>query len=147
MLTSQARAALVTTSFELAAARCEDMTPLVYARLFRDYPETEPLFRRDSNLAKGEMLALAIEAVLDFVGERRYCGRLIQSEVQSHEAYGTSPDLFRVFFGVVAATMRELVGRDWTPEIDAAWDDLLAELDYYVTHPNESAAKPSAALG
>jgi hemoglobin-like flavoprotein len=145
---SDTRADLIVSSFELVAARCEDMTPLVYARLFREYPETEPLFRREANnLVKGEMLALAIEAVLDFVGERRYCARLIQCEVQSHEAYGTSPDLFRVFFSVVAATMQDLLGTEWTAEIDAAWRDLLAELDYYVTHPNESAEAPRAAVG
>jgi hypothetical protein len=27
-------------SFELAAERCEDLTPLVYDRLFREHPET-----------------------------------------------------------------------------------------------------------
>ena len=30
---------LIQHSFELAAARCEDLTPLVYRRLFREHPE------------------------------------------------------------------------------------------------------------
>ncbi|TIH44719.1 globin, partial [Klebsiella pneumoniae] len=32
-------------SFELAAAACDDLTPLVYRRLFRDHPEAQAMFR------------------------------------------------------------------------------------------------------
>jgi hemoglobin-like flavoprotein len=35
---------LIRRSFELAAERCEDLTPLVYRRLFREHPETEAMF-------------------------------------------------------------------------------------------------------
>ena len=37
---------LIQHSFELAAARCEDLTPLVYRRLFREHPEAKSMFRR-----------------------------------------------------------------------------------------------------
>lgn len=58
-------------SFELAAARCADLTPLVYQRLFEQHPETQAMFRsQGSELVKGAMLALTIEAILDFAGER-----------------------------------------------------------------------------
>ena len=36
---------LIQHSFELAAARCEDLTPLVYRRLFREHPEAKSMFR------------------------------------------------------------------------------------------------------
>ena len=49
-----ARTHLIQRGFELAAERCEDLTPLVYRRLFRDHPEAEPMFRREANdLVKG----------------------------------------------------------------------------------------------
>jgi globin len=57
---------------------------------------------------------------------------MIDCEVQSHDAYGTPRKLFGAFFGVIANTMRELLGSDWSPEIDAAWRKLLAELDRVV---------------
>ncbi len=77
-------------SFELAAERCEDLTPLVYRRLHREYPETQAMFRTEgSELVKGSMLALTIEAILDFAGERTGHFRLIESEIDSHDAYGT----------------------------------------------------------
>jgi hemoglobin-like flavoprotein len=117
-------------SFELAAERREDLTPLVYRRLFREHPEAESMFRREANdLVKGSMLALTIDAVVDFAGDRTGHFRMIGCEVQSHDAYGTPRELFGKFFGVIADTLREILGPDWSPEIDEAWRNLLAEID------------------
>ena len=117
-------------SFELAAERCEDLTPLVYVRLFREHPEAEPMFRsQGSDLVKGSMLAQTIDAILDFAGERSGHFRLIACEVSSHDAYGTPRELFAAFFGVIADSVRELLGTDWSPEMNEAWRKLLAEID------------------
>jgi hemoglobin-like flavoprotein len=126
-------------SFELAAKRCEDLTPAVYRRLFREHPEAEAMFRREaSDLVKGSMLALAIDAIMDFAGDRRGSFRMIECEVQSHDAYGTPRKLFGEFFGVIADTMREILGADWSPEIEQAWRKLLAELDRVVADPDRT---------
>ncbi len=117
-------------SFELAAERCEDLTPLVYRRLFREHPEAEAMFRSEgSELVKGSMLALTIDAILDFVGDRTGHFRLIQCEVESHDAYGTPRELFVAFFGVIAQTLHDLLDTDWSPEIDLAWRKLLDEIE------------------
>ena len=117
-------------SFELAAERCEDLTPLVYARLFREHPEAETMFRsQGSDLVKGSMLALTIDAIMDFAGDRTGNFRMIECEVSSHDAYGTPRELFVAFFGVIAETLREMLGNDWSPEIAEAWRKLLAEID------------------
>jgi hemoglobin-like flavoprotein len=120
---------LIQHSFELAAERCEDLTPLVYRRLFREHPEAEAMFRRDGgDLVRGSMLALTIDAILDFAGDRTGHFRMIECEVSSHDAYGTPRELFVAFFGVIANTMRDVLGPDWTPEIENAWRALLGEL-------------------
>ena len=116
-------------SFELASERCEDLTPLVYRRLFREHPEAEAMFRSEgSELVKGSMLALTIEAILDFAGERTGHFRMIECEVTSHDAYGTPRELFVAFFDVIGTTMRDVLGEDWSPEIDRAWQQLLGEI-------------------
>jgi hemoglobin-like flavoprotein len=125
---------LIRLSFELAAERCEDLTPAVYRRLFREHPEAEAMFRRDAgDLVKGSMLAMAIDAMIDFAGDRGGSFRMIECEAQSHDAYGTPRKLFGEFFGVIAQTMREILGNDWSPEIEEAWRKLLRELDSLVT--------------
>jgi hemoglobin-like flavoprotein len=125
---------LIAHSFELAAERCEDLTPQVYRRLFREHPEAEPMFRREANdLVKGSMLALTIDAMLDFAGDRTGNFRMIQCEVQSHDAYGTPRELFAAFFGVIAETLHDILDEDWSPEIDLAWRKLLDEIEGAVT--------------
>jgi hemoglobin-like flavoprotein len=121
-------------SFELAAARCQDLTPLVYRRLFSEHPEAEKMFRREADdLVKGSMLAMSIEAILDFAGERSGRFRMIDCEAQSHDAYGTSRQLFGSFFGVIADTLREILGADWTPAMEDTWQKLLGELDQLIS--------------
>jgi hemoglobin-like flavoprotein len=121
-------------SFESAAERCEDLTPLVYARLFRQHPEVESMFRREANdLVKGSMLALTIDAIVDFAGERAGSFRMIGCEVHSHDAYGTPRELFGQFFVVIADTLREVLGADWSPEIAQAWRKLFTELEVIIT--------------
>ena len=120
-------------SFELAAERCEDLTPLVYRRLFEAHPEAQKLFRSEgSEPVKGSMLAMTIDAILDFAGERTGRFRMIAAEVSSHDAYGTPRELFIAFFGIIAQTLREIVGSDWSDDIDAAWRELLADIESFV---------------
>jgi hemoglobin-like flavoprotein len=126
-------------SLELAAERCEDLTPLVYRRLFREHPEAEAMFRREgSDLVQGSMLALTIDAILDFAGDRTGHFRMIECEVSSHDAYGTPRKLFGEFFGVIADTLREILGTDWSPEIEEAWRKLLNEIDQFVARSEVS---------
>jgi hypothetical protein len=37
--------------------------------------------------------------------------------------------LFVAFFGVIAETLREVLGADWSPQIDDAWQKLLREIE------------------
>ena len=120
-------------SFEIAAERCEDITPLVYRRLHSEHPETLTMFRTEgSEPVKGSMLALTIDAILDFAGPRTGHFRLIECEISSHDAYGTPRDLFIAFFGIIARTLRDILGEDWSPEIDQAWRNLIGEIEALV---------------
>lgn len=126
----------IENSFELAASRCADLTPLVYQRLFEQHPETQTMFRsQGSELVRGSMLALTIEAILDFAGERRGHFRLIACEVASHDGYGTPRELFIAFFAVIRDALRDLLGDEWSPEIARAWDQLLVEIDAFAAIP------------
>jgi hypothetical protein len=88
------------------------------------------MFRTEGGeLVKGSMLALTIDAILDFAGERTGHFRLITSEISSHDAYGTPRELFIAFFGIIAQTLREVVGADWSDEIDTAWRKLLDDIE------------------
>jgi hypothetical protein len=90
----------------------------------------EALFVRDTaGAVRGEMLAVAFECILDIGGARAYALNMIRAERVNHENVGVPAEAFGQFFPVVMQTCREILGADWTPETDAAWVALLAELD------------------
>lgn len=89
---------------------------------FTRMPQTDPADAR------------AFEALFDFIGERRYSGNMIQSEVLTHEGYEVPRDVFATFFGIVAREVREACGADWTDAMAGAWRRTLADLDYHVRH-------------
>ena len=115
-------------SLDLVAERCADPAPLVYARLFAARPELEALFIRDrAGSVRGQMLAVAIEALLDLAGEGHYAAGLLHSERVNHEGLGVPPDAFDGFYPVLHEVFRGLAAACWTAEMEAAWLALLAE--------------------
>ncbi len=141
MRTDPADAAAIERSLEIAAERGGDLTPIVYTRLFERQPEMKALFWRDtSDSVKGEMLMRVFEAILDFIGARKYADHLIETEVVTHAGYDVPPDVFATFFGLVAEVIEEVCGADWSPAMADAWRRTLADLDHYVTHPERVTA-------
>lgn len=127
-------------SLEIAAERRGDLTVDVYDRLFERQPSMRRLFWRDSDGAiKGEMLSRAFDAIIDFIGERHYSHRLIQSEVINHEGYDVPREVFATFFGIILEAVREACGERWTPAMEGAWRQVLADLDFFVAHPDYAA--------
>ncbi len=123
----------ITRSFELAAERCEDLTPMVYARLFHEHPELEPMFILDRNgSARGNMLALGIGSLLDSISDGSYGANVIRTEALNHAGIGVRPEQFTRFFGIIADTVQELLGPDWTDEMATAWKRVLGDLDRIV---------------
>ena len=138
--TTPADAEAIITSLEIAGDRAGDLTPRVYEVLFERQPEMRATFWRDQNgLVRGEMLMRVFEAILDFIGERRFAHHLIQCEVITHAGYDVPPEVFSTFFGLVGEVVHEACADDWTPAMDAAWTRTLADLDFYVTHPDQAA--------
>jgi hemoglobin-like flavoprotein len=113
-------------SLEIAAARCPDPTPLVYARLLDTYPDLAALFVRDrSFIVRGQMLQVAIEGLLDLATDNSYAAGLLQTERVNHQGLGVPPEAFDHFYTILRDTIRDLAATDWTPAMDHAWSILL----------------------
>jgi len=134
--TDPVHARAIERSLEIAAERQGDLTSLVYGRLFEQRPDMKTLFTRDTNdLIKGEMLMRVFEAILDFVGERRYADHLISAEVITHEGYEVPREVFATFFGIVEEVVRESSGPEWTEGMNRAWRQLLEDVSHFVEQP------------
>jgi len=134
--TDPADAQAIEASLELAGERGGDLTDRAYGLLFQRQPAMEALFWRDqSGAIRGEMLMRVFEAILDFVGERRYADHMIRCEVVTHAGYDVPPDVFPSFFGIVHEVVREACADGWTASMDGAWSRLLGDIDAYLQVP------------
>lgn len=122
-------AAVITETLERVAERVGDPTPIVFRRLFDESPKLEGLFVRDTDgLVRGQMFQVTIESLLDFLGDRSYGGNLIKIEQVNHQGLGVDPTVFDQFYLTVAATFKDILGSDWTPEMELVWTKVVAEL-------------------
>lgn len=120
---------LVVWSLERVAERHGDPTAQVYARLFAGAPELEEMFMLDrQGAARGAMLGHVIDTLIDLAGPRAYGANMIYAEMTNHSGLGVPPAQFVTFFDVVKAVFRDLLGAEWTAEVEAAWDDVLADV-------------------
>ncbi|MCC2100909.1 MAG: globin, partial [Hyphomicrobiales bacterium] len=86
------QADVITHSLELAAARAGDLTPHVYARLFAERPELAQSFGHNAKSVHGEMLARALETILDFIRDTAYTTNLVAAESAAHATYDVPPE-------------------------------------------------------
>jgi hemoglobin-like flavoprotein len=123
----------VEASLEAVAARGLDPSDAIYTRMFEAHPAMKPLFWRDDNGAiRGEMLARVFEAILDFIGDRRYSDHMIGTEMITHEGYDVPREAFATFFTHVRDGLKDVLGDEWAPEFEAGWAGMLADIDGYV---------------
>jgi hemoglobin-like flavoprotein len=69
-----------------------------------------------------------MESLLDFLGDRSYGATLLQIERVNHQGLGVETSIFDRFYYTVMGTFRDILGPDWTPEMDKAWSRVLREL-------------------
>jgi len=122
-------AAVITRTLEQVGEQVGDPTPLVFQRLFRETPETEGLFVRDADgLVRGQMFQVTIESLMDFLGDRSYGANLVQIERVNHVGLGVEPAVFDRFYFTVMATFKDILGADWTADMERTWTRVVGEL-------------------
>lgn len=114
-------------SLDLVAANAGDPTPHVYDRLFAEQPEMAALFVGDaSGQARGQMLGMVLETLSDLADGKAWAANMIRAERVNHDQLGVPDQVFATFFAIVHETFRDLGGEAWTPDMEAAWLDVLA---------------------
>lgn len=116
-------------TLELVAQRIGDPAPRVFARLFAEAPELQPLFCNDaSGAVRAEMFLRAVECLQDAAGPRQFSDGLVAAEHLTHLGYGVSTVQFQRFFTLVVDVLRDAMGADWTADIAQAWAAALQRL-------------------
>ena len=122
-------AAIIVETLERVSARAGDPVPLVFDRLFAEMPEVEALFVRDKGgLVRGQMFQVTMESLLDYLGDKAYGANLVQIERVNHEGLGVEPAMFDRFYWTVMAAFKDVLGAEWTAQMDAVWTRTIAGL-------------------
>lgn len=120
----------IETSLELWAARTGDPAAAVYARLFARRPEYERAFALDrTGAARGNMLATALDAILDIAGPNAWGMNFILAERVNHQGVNVPPADFLLFLHASLDVLREDLGAEWTPDFEDAWGSVIAQIE------------------
>jgi hypothetical protein len=123
------RSRWIIDSLEILAQRAGDPADRVYARLFELLPQTRALFVRDTaGIVRHEMLARAVETVLDLVASGRVAPGLLLSEYVNHQQIGVPTGAFEVFFEALVQVVRETLADEWNEAHQQSWESVLAEI-------------------
>lgn len=127
------------TCLELVAERSEDLAPDVYRRFFAIYPDGEELFGIDTyDDVKGRMIMSLLEELMRFSAGEIYSEN-IKRWVHDHRGYGVTVPMYKDMFDCLLASMHAVLGKLWTPEMEAAWQaqyTILIDYIDYIYQPN-----------
>jgi hemoglobin-like flavoprotein len=98
-----------------------------YERLFRTYPEVQPLFASTNMEAQAQKLHEALEYIALGYGNRTESfAKILRQLGQRHKAYGVKPEHYGMVRKVLLETMAEYLGPAWTPDVEKAWQEAYA---------------------
>jgi hypothetical protein len=89
---------------------------------------------RDSDgSVRANMMYRAFETVLDIADADIYGTNFVGCEVVNHENLGVPADVFVEFYAIMCDVLRDKIGDDWTPAMEAAWRGVIARIDETAT--------------
>ena len=119
-------------SLEVATEKAEDLTPLVYPRFFKQYPEAKIEFGNDpDDSTKGRMLVNLLMEIIGQAENKVYPGN-IRRWIADHLEYGLVPKMYTDMLDCLREVVKELNGSAWNDDIEAAWQAQFDKLMVYV---------------
>lgn len=116
-------------SLERFGEICADPAPLIYRRLFAQHPEFEDLFAMDTDGGvRGSMLTTCFDCIIGLTEGSRLPRFELQSARLSHQGYGVPESQLDDMFTAIRDTCREALTGEWTPAMETAWEEMLAEI-------------------
>eukprot|EP01062_Namystynia_karyoxenos_P058952 TRINITY_DN50391_c0_g1_i1.p1 TRINITY_DN50391_c0_g1~~TRINITY_DN50391_c0_g1_i1.p1 ORF type:complete len:763 (+),score=181.72 TRINITY_DN50391_c0_g1_i1:88-2289(+) len=99
-----------------------------YVNLFSKHPEVQELFHAGDVQAQGNMLWKSLNKAVTSLPQTDSTKELMFDMGQRHRRAGVQPAHFNVVGNVLLSTFEQILDKDFTPEMRAAWKDLYAFL-------------------
>jgi hemoglobin-like flavoprotein len=114
---------LLRSSFELVVERQPRLVHRFYEILFERYPQVKPLFGRNSAAKQEEMLTGALVAVIDHLEDAPWLTNTLGELGKKHDGYGVTREMYNWVGASLLATLAEVAGKDWSPQLEGAWTE------------------------
>lgn len=112
---------LLRKSFALVVEREPQLTRRFYEILFEWYPRAQVLFSRNARTQQEKMLRDALVAVMEHLEDAPWLERELGALGRKHVDYGVTTEMYDWVGKALLATLQEVAGDDWSPELQAAW--------------------------
>lgn len=119
---------LIMNALELAASRCEDLSPLVYPRFFQLCPAAEEHFETVGEAEMGAMMNELLETVMELAAGSEHVQQSIRSDVTTHDDWSIERDMYAPLLTALLEIMRELLANDWSQAMEASWAEHLDQV-------------------
>jgi hemoglobin-like flavoprotein len=113
------------TSFDLIAPRGEELVDTFYTRLFETAPGVKPLFANTDLRKQKSMLLATLVLLRKSLRDLEAIAPKLRQLGARHVAYGALPEHYPVVAEVMLASMAEIAGDAWTPDVAEAWAEAL----------------------
>jgi hemoglobin-like flavoprotein len=114
---------LLRNSFGMVAQREPLLAGRFYENLFAAHPAVKVLFERGRNSpeVQQQMLTEALVAVLDHLDDAPWLGTTLGELGSRHVGYGITEEMYGWVGESLLATLAEIAGDDWSPDLRDAW--------------------------
>ena len=119
---------LLKQSFNQVVPQKEAFARTFYQRLFREFPETAPLFAKTDMARQESSLMATLAVVVNGLAEGTDIAPAVKALGKRHKGYGVQPVHFDAVGQSLIATLQEFLGASWTPEVQANWGEAYAVL-------------------
>lgn len=109
------------SSFDLIAPRGEELVETFYGKLFERAPAVRPLFAGTDMKRQRAMLLAALVLLRNSLRDPEALVPKLRALGARHVGYGATAEMYPLVGEVLLASMAEIAGDAWTPEIEAAW--------------------------
>ena len=92
-----------------------------YENLFRISPELRPMFREDMT-GQGMKFLSTLAVIVDTIGDEARLDPKLDELGRDHAALGVRAEHYAPMREALMATMKQYLGGDFTPEVEAAWE-------------------------
>ena len=128
---------LIQISWKLLTDRNTETGVIFYQKLFSLEPALRAKFHGDLTEQRTRLMLMIDSAVksVEFLDEM---GQPFHSLGVRHAEYGVQPEDFRVFEAALIATLQQMLGEQWSDQLQEAWQWMFARIETMMLNKTDS---------